>query len=273
MKNSSVNLLLILLILFIVSGCKYSGLFSRQNDTDNTNRAREKALQREKEREAENRAPIPLTAKMIEDFPAPSDAEIIPDEADEKKPFWVKKEIKMKSSASVYDVANFYRQEMIKNDWQDNERNNRGKEDARSILAFLTFTNEEEEVDVNISSGRNDGSEIEIRVSESRESRRNRSDLEKRNLIPMPACADGSNMITDGSGTTLTAVCAEDLSSVAKFYSVELPKAQWELKNKVGNADSGDTVTMIYTKENQKGTVTLVREGKNSTSVSVRVTK
>ena len=80
-------------------------------------------------------------------------------------------------------------------------------------------------------------------------------------------------MITDGSGTTLTAVCAEDLSSVAKFYSEELPKAQWELKNKAGNADSGDTVTMTYTKESRRAIVTLVREGKNSTSVNVRVTK
>lgn len=272
MKNSVINLLLILSIIFIVSGCKFSGLFSRENDTDNINRMREKALQQERERrEAETRDPIPLEAKMVEGFPAPSDAEIIPNETDRKKGFWVKREIKLKSGSAVYDVANFYRKEMIKNGWKDNETNDRRKEDPRSILAFIHFSNDEEETDVNISSDANDGSTIEIRVSENRESRRKRTALEKRNLIPMPACADGSNMITTGSSTTLSAVCAEDLSSIARFYDEELPKADWELKSKTGNVDSGETVTMTYTKENKRAIIMLVREGTNSTSVNVRV--
>lgn len=268
MKNLNANLFLILLVFFVAAGCK-NGFFSSSSKTRN---------------EDKNRAPIALTAKMVENLPAPSDAETAYEKADEKRPPWVKKFIRLKSAASVYDVTNFYCEEMVKNGWRSDEDNERDRKDSRSIFSTLKFLSETEEADVRIITDSDDGSKIEIEISENseysakrrdeeRRKDREERDEERRRLFPMPACADGSNMITSGGGTTLSAVCNEQLSSVAKFYSEEPPKAGWKLNSKTGNAESGETVTMIYNKEDRRAIITLVRDGANSTSVNVRIVK
>lgn len=266
MKNLSVLFILILFTISLTCGCNKIGPAGQQKaeNPESSDKPRE---------------PIILNAKMIDNIAIPVNSEIISDKKDNEDSRRQRRTIELKVSAAVYDVANFYRTEMPKIGWTISKRNSK-TEDVDSIISNLEFNNEKEEVDMNIVNDGDDKSQITIRIGESLEYRQKNRKQEVedktdkiKNGFPMPSCADGSNTLMEPNSLTLTAECAENISSVSKFFIEMAPQNDWVLKEQTGKEKDADSVILIFNKGNQKALVTLIKNNEKLTSLNVRISK
>ncbi len=249
MKNQKNLLCLICLTLFLFSGCK------------NFDFLREKI--------ANTNPPKNLTAKMLSDFPIPANSEVIADRKSADDFSEQKRIIELESSETVYDVSNFFRRELQKNGWTQDERNARRKIDRRNIISILEFSKESAEADIHIFMNSDKGSKIDITIREKSENIENH--------IPIHECAQKANRITINDEFRLSVNCWENLSTLAEFYSEEFPKKGWLPANQPENFVSGKTerspVNIAFAKENMKALVSLVEIGTDRTSIKITITK
>lgn len=262
MKNITTTFLVISTTIFFILGCSKIDSLRQTPKTNDI-------------KPDKNRTPITLNAKNIDNIAVPADAEIISDEKGNSS--FEKRKIEIKIPAKVYDAANFFRTEMPKNGWKLSDRNNR-KEDTDSILSFLDFTNEKEEVSLSISNGVDDKCEVEIRIRENPEYSRKKREAEADNKIetvlngfPLPECADQFNRMMINGNLTLSGNCSENINTISKFFEEEAPKNSWIAKKQ--NDNSSNSKIMIFEKNNQKAVVTIMKENESSTSVSIQIPK
>lgn len=271
MKSINPVFIIILLTISLICGCSKTSLLGQKTSEQTIDKSRE---------------PIILQAKMIDNIAIPADSEIISDKSEEKKIFGKTRTIKIKVPAAVYDVTGFFKTEMPKNSWTSSERNNR-ENDPTSITSSLEFTNEKEKIDVRIVIQSDDSSEVELKIGESDEYRkkkrqaeraedneRRKNDIDKiNNGFPMSPCADEYNTLKEPNSLTLGGECAENISSVAKFFTEMAPQNDWELKEQTGKGKDADSMVLTFAKGNQKALVTLIKNDENSTSLKVRISK
>lgn len=262
MKNITTTFLVILIIIFFILGCSKIDLLRQSPKKIDINPDK-------------NRTPITLSAKNIDNIAVPADAEIVSDEKG-NSPI-EKRKIEIKIPAKVFDAANFFRTEMPKNGWKLSDRNDR-KEDSSSILAFLNFTNEKEEVEILVSSEKDNSCMAEIRLAENPEYSRKKREAETDNKIenilngfPLPECADQFNRMMINGNLTLSGNCPENIGAISKFFEEGALKNNWIAKKQ--NDNSSSSKIMIFEKNNQKALVTIMKENENSTSINIQISK
>ena len=214
----------------------------------------------------ETKPPKTLTARMLDNIPIPADAKVIDDQESEERFSEEKRVIKLETSESLYDISHFFRQEMEKNGWKGNERNEREKEERRSIISNLDFSKGNEQANILILANTDDGSEIEITIGRKLEFD-----------VPLHECAGKANQITNNDEFTIRVNCRENLSVLTKFYKEEFPKKGWTLTNQSKDSVSGRAarkiVKIAFTKENLKAVVSLIEMSTDRTSVKITISK
>lgn len=275
MKKINVVTVLVLVALFLSSGCGKLGSL-RQKKTSQENKPSE---------------PRRLEAKMIDNLAIPAVSEIVSDKPDEKCAFGKCREIDLNIPAAVFDVDNFYRTEMLKNGWTNSDQSDDKLKDAESVVSVLRFNTEKEKAEIKIVSRGDDKCETTIRVGENpeytrklddekreayRETRNNQRIAERektQNDFPMPACAAQSNSLMESDALTLTGECTDNIGAVTKFFKTEAPRKNWILKDQNAGGAASDSTILIFTKGSQKSLVTLIKKTENSISLNVRISK